>query len=121
MVYEKKDTKWVKEIPITYKELFENYKNIELFQNIHDNRPTEKVIEGFNFFEKFNMHENRSKSKITISGAKDFFNAVNNIKNFITCPFYKSDSIIDQGIQRLLKIFLVVNCNDICFESNVES
>jgi len=113
MVYEEKDTKWVNEIPIKYKELFENYKNIELFQNIHNDIPNEKVIEGFNFFEDFDMHKKRSNKKVKIPGLRGFFNAIENIKNFILCPFYKSDQIIDKGIQKLLKIFIAVECTDL--------
>ena len=110
-------TKWEKEIPIIYKELFENYKNIEMFQNIHSSKETQSIIEGFNFAgDDFDMHTSRNSIFTKSTLGKDLKDAFNKLKEFILCPFNKSDKIIDSGIQKLLKIFLAVQCNDISLE-----
>lgn len=109
-------TKWEKEIPIKYKELFENYKNIEMFQSIYSSKEEEKkpTIEGFNFAgDDFNIHAERGSIFKSTTVGKDVMTVFNVIRDFILCPFYKSDQIIDNGLQELLKIFLAVECNDI--------
>ena len=110
-------TKWEKEIPIRYKELFENYKNIEMFQNIHSSKEIEPIIEGFNFAgDDFDMDAKRDSIFTTSTLGKDLMDGFNQLKEYILCPFNKSDQIIDNGIQKLLKIFLAVECNDISLE-----
>lgn len=113
-------TKWEKEIPIHYKELFENYKNIEMFQNIHnDNDNTsENFIEGFNFAgDDFNMHASRKKLFGSTSIGKDITYVFTSLRDFILCPFYNSDRIIDSGIKNLLKLFLMVKCTNVSLNS----
>lgn len=106
-------TKWENEIPVHYRELFENYKNIEMFQNINDH-PTESCIEGFNFAgDDFDMHKSRKKMFGSSSVGKDLTFIYKSIRDFILCPFYNSDQIIDNGIKTLLNMFLAVKCNEI--------
>jgi len=110
-------TKWENEIPIRYKELFENYKNIEMFQNIHQQDKDDKsepCVEGFNFAgDDFNMHASRKKIFGSTSFGKDITYIFNSIRDYILCPFYNSDQIIENGIKNLLNLFLMVKCNDV--------
>ena len=102
-------TTWENEIPIKYKTLFENYKNIEMFQNIHDK--TDSFVEGFNFAgDDFDMHASRPKLFGKTALGKNIKDLFNSIIDFIMCPFYKSDMIIDNTIKNMLGIFLGVNC-----------
>jgi len=116
-----KTTEWVNKKKLKCNDIVENYKNIEMFQNIYNDGtgPSEShkepIIEGarFNIFDELNMHKKRKRffAKIPhIAGFKAFFTR---IKDFILCPFYKSDQIIDKGIQSLLSVFLAVGCNDL--------
>jgi hypothetical protein len=106
-------TKWKNEIPMKYKELFENYKNIEMFQNINSVK-NEKNIEGFNFAgDDFNIHASRKKIFGATALGKNMNELLNSIIDFILCPFYKSDMIIDNTIKNMLGMFLLVNCNEI--------
>lgn len=107
-------TKWENEIPFRYKELFENYKNIEMFQNIYENCKKENIKEGFNFAgDDFNMHTNRKKIFGSSTIGKNISELFNSLIDLIMCPFNKSDQIIDNGIKSCLGIFLTVNCNEI--------
>lgn len=105
-------TKWENEIPINYKLLFENYKNIEMFQNIHDT--TDSIVEGFNFAgDDFNIHASRKKIFRSTAVGKNIKDLINSMIDFILCPFYKSDMIIDNTIKNMLGIFLAVDCKKI--------
>lgn len=109
------ESKWKNEFPTKYKELFENYKNIEMFQNIYDDIPKnndiEEIIEGFSFTTKFDMHKNRGVLSNN-SGYSKFIAFLKKIIDYILCPFYKSDELIDKGIQTLFKAFLYNQCGD---------
>ena len=37
------ESEWKNKFPIKYKELFENYKKIEMFQNIYDDPPKNNI------------------------------------------------------------------------------
>jgi hypothetical protein len=114
-----KSTEWVNKKKLKCNDIIENYKNIEMFQNIYNHVESVEsndgpIIEGakFNIFDELNMHKKRKNTfKIPqFAGLTAGFNA---IKDFILCPFYKSDEIIDKGIQSLLSVFLAVGCNDL--------
>jgi hypothetical protein len=109
------ETKWMNEFPIKYKELFENYKNIEMFQNIYNtsekNSEKKTNIEGFDIFDKFDMHQARDHLKESPIG-KIYNDTIKQILDYIFCPFYKSDELIDTGIQTLLNIFLQAECGN---------
>jgi hypothetical protein len=113
-----KSTEWVNKKKLKCNDIVENYKNIEMFQNIYNDgtgplESNEPIIEGakFNIFDELNMHKKRDSFKIpNVDRLKAGFDA---IKEFILCPFYKSDQIIDKGIQSLLSVFLAVGCNDL--------
>jgi hypothetical protein len=74
----------------------------------------ETIIEGakFNIFDDFDMHKQRDRLfKLDgLSGVKDVFAA---IRDFILCPFYKSDEIVDNAIQSILTVFLMPKYTDI--------
>lgn len=113
-------TEWEKKIHIKYKELFENYKNIEMFQNIYTisgerkEDIVEDIVEGFNIFgDDFNMDAKRNRNRFNAVFGETFVEIIELIKDFILCPFYSSDQIIDNGIQKLLRVFLAVECNDL--------
>jgi len=118
-IYNIMTTEWMNGGNIEYKESFENYKNIEMFQNIYtiSGEKTEDIVEGFNIFgEDFNIHSNRNKNRFNTTIGKDVMNAFNKFKEFILCPFNKSDELIDRGIKNILNIFLAVNCNDVSLD-----
>ena len=116
-----KESKWMNDFPSKYKELFENYKNIEMFQNIYDdpieknsieqNNDDESFIEGFTFIKSFDMH--KSRGVVTNNNAyKKLTDFLKKIIDYILCPFTKSDELIDKGIQTLFKAFLYAECGD---------
>jgi len=111
-IYNIMTTTWENEIPIKYKTLFENYKNIEMFQNIHDTR--DSFVEGFSFTgDDFDMHASRPKLFGKTALGKNMKDLFNSIIDFILCPFYKSDMIIDNTIKNMLGIFLATDCKKI--------
>ena len=113
-------TEWEKKIHIKYKELFENYKNIEMFQNIYTisgerkEHIVEDIVEGFNILgDDFNMDAKRNRNRFNSAFGETFVEIIELIKDYILCPFNSSDQIIDSGIQKLLRVFLAVECNDL--------
>lgn len=111
---DEKNTKWVNEIPLKYKDMMENYKNIEMFQNIYEQKDSSsaKVQEGFKIFDDFDIHK-KPKNAYNFKQLGVIFGLFNDIKEYLLCPFRKSDELIDQGIQNILNIFLEVNCLDL--------
>jgi len=83
----------------------------EMFQNINMKEGLENPT--FEIFDKFNMHTDRPKLNFDKGMSKDFVDALYALRDFILCPFYKSDELIDSGIQTLLSVFLAVDCNNL--------
>jgi hypothetical protein len=85
----------------------------ETFQNIYN--PPVSNKEGFDLFgEDFDM-ENHPKQIFDTSGSTEIISALYAIRDFILCPIYKSDELIDSGLQNLLAVFLTIECNDASF------
>jgi hypothetical protein len=85
----------------------------EMFQNIYSNPTKEGFKEGmFDIFgEDYDMHR-KPKSGFKFSGANEFYAILKEITDYILCPIYKSDRLIDGGIQSILSVFLAVNCGN---------
>jgi hypothetical protein len=114
---DEESTKWINEISVKYKDIVENYKNIEMFQNIYSNPDESNNIhsdselrEGFKIFDDFDIHK-KPKNAYSLKGIGPFFELLSAIKDYILCPFYKSDELVDTAIQSVLDIFLEVNCD----------
>lgn len=112
------NTKWVNEISVKYNAIIENYKNIELFENIYNTEEenkksasSSKVEEGFKIFDDFDIHK-KPKGGYRFKGAGAFFELLSAIKDYILCPIYKSDELVDNAIQGMVNVFLEVRCGD---------
>lgn len=114
------NTKWINEISVKYKDIIENYKNIEMFENIYNTRDESNnqresdsynIQEGFKIFDDFDIHK-KPKNGYRSMGTGPFFELLNAIKEYILCPIYKSDELIDFAIQGLLDLFLKVKCDN---------
>jgi len=94
----------------------------KMFQNIYStgNTTTQSTVkEGFDIFgEDFNLHK-KPKSVINTSWAKDLGNIFAKIRDYILCPIYKSDELIDRGIKSALTVFLAKECINIDFSANL--
>ena len=115
-----KNTKWINEISVKYNDIIENYKNIEMFENIYNTTDesnnkreidSSNIQEGFKIFDDFDIHK-KPKNGYRSIGTGPFFELLNAIKEYILCPFYKSDELIDNAIQVLLDLFLKVKCDN---------
>ena len=93
-------------IDIPYPE--SNFKDI--FKSLYSpDKPD--IQEGFDIFGNFDMHR-KPKTKLDMSWAKDAMDVIKEIRDYILCPIYKSDQIIENGLQTVLSVFLAVQCND---------
>lgn len=93
-------------IDIPYPE--SNFKDI--FKNLYSHdKPV--IQEGFDIFGDFDMHK-KPKTKMDMAWAKDAMDAIKAIRDYILCPIYKSDQIIENGLQTVLSVFLAIQCND---------
>ena len=93
-----------------FKELFENLYVQESKSNKSNTTEKENITEGFNFFDDFDMHRKPKKTKS--KGINAILDVLKSIADYILCPVYKSDELIDSGIQNLLAIFLEAKCSD---------
>jgi hypothetical protein len=108
-----KCSEWVNKIPIKSNTISENNKNNVMFQNIneteeHTRKKGTPIIEGakFKIFDDFDMHKKRDRF-LKLGQFGEFVDIFNYIKQYLLCPFYKSDQIIDSGIQSVLSVFLL--------------
>ena len=95
-----------------FKEIFENLYVQESKSNKSNTteKENENITEGFNFFDDFDMHRKPKKTKS--KGINAILDVLKAIADYILCPVYKSDELIDSGIQNLLAIFLEAKCGD---------
>ena len=90
----------------------------EMFQNIYSKSDNK---EGFSILAEFDMHAEREKLNLNTETTDNIANALTALKDFILCPFYKSDEIIDSALQTLLSIFLAVDCNELIYDDSGNS